>query len=276
MPRSFPPPRPSSSDLARRSTLGRRPEALNRFHSNVRWSQRDNFVSVPTDCPQRNVPRLDRRRAGLRRHGEHAGGRRVVLAQLAARPGGGPNRRGRRGLGGARHHPGHAHGRRRGRHDGPGRVGRRRHHRPVGRLRGDGQRRGAVRPARLDAPLGRAPAEEGRRRRPSFPRSRSSTATGSTPTPPATARGWRTGLQRLRGQRVLRALRAPPRPRRADRRRRRARRRGRRPRRPRGRRDLEALARRGLPHADRRGPRAGVRDRARGSARPSPTRSRPT
>lgn len=43
-----------SSDLAERSTLETSSEALNRFHSNVRWSQRDNFVSVPTDCPQRD------------------------------------------------------------------------------------------------------------------------------------------------------------------------------------------------------------------------------
>ena len=28
--------------------------ALNRLHENVAWSQRDNFVSVPTDCPQRD------------------------------------------------------------------------------------------------------------------------------------------------------------------------------------------------------------------------------
>ena len=43
-----------SSDLAERSTLEKSSEALNRFHSNVRWSQRDNFVSVPTHCPQRD------------------------------------------------------------------------------------------------------------------------------------------------------------------------------------------------------------------------------
>jgi alpha-L-rhamnosidase len=43
-----------SSDLAARSTFGSSHEALNRFHSNVVWSQRDNFVSVPTDCPQRD------------------------------------------------------------------------------------------------------------------------------------------------------------------------------------------------------------------------------
>lgn len=43
-----------SSDLAPRSSFASSHEALNRFHSNVSWSQRDNFVSVPTDCPQRD------------------------------------------------------------------------------------------------------------------------------------------------------------------------------------------------------------------------------
>lgn len=43
-----------SSDLAERSTFHSASEALNRFHSNVLWSQRDNFVSIPTDCPQRD------------------------------------------------------------------------------------------------------------------------------------------------------------------------------------------------------------------------------
>ncbi|MDQ7879194.1 family 78 glycoside hydrolase catalytic domain [Microbacterium sp. QXD-8] len=43
-----------SSDLAPRSTFTSSHEALDRFHSNVFWSQRDNFVSVPTDCPQRD------------------------------------------------------------------------------------------------------------------------------------------------------------------------------------------------------------------------------
>ncbi|MDF2581147.1 MAG: hypothetical protein K0S49_2726, partial [Microbacterium sp.] len=43
-----------SSDLAPRSTFASSHEALDRFHSNVFWSQRDNFVSVPTDCPQRD------------------------------------------------------------------------------------------------------------------------------------------------------------------------------------------------------------------------------
>jgi alpha-L-rhamnosidase len=43
-----------SSDLPTRSTFRSSSSALNRFHANVFWSQRDNFVSVPTDCPQRD------------------------------------------------------------------------------------------------------------------------------------------------------------------------------------------------------------------------------
>ena len=43
-----------SSDLAPRSSFSSSHPALDRFHSNVVWSQRDNFVSVPTDCPQRD------------------------------------------------------------------------------------------------------------------------------------------------------------------------------------------------------------------------------
>ncbi|NYD67532.1 alpha-L-rhamnosidase [Agromyces atrinae] len=43
-----------SSDLAPRGEFRSSHEALDRFHSNVLWSQRDNFVSVPTDCPQRD------------------------------------------------------------------------------------------------------------------------------------------------------------------------------------------------------------------------------
>ena len=40
---------------ARRGARSAAPtRALTRFHENVRWSQRDNFVSVPTDCPQRD------------------------------------------------------------------------------------------------------------------------------------------------------------------------------------------------------------------------------
>lgn len=43
-----------SSDLAPRSSFSSSHAALDQFHSNVLWSLRDNFVSVPTDCPQRD------------------------------------------------------------------------------------------------------------------------------------------------------------------------------------------------------------------------------
>ena len=43
-----------SSDTRRRSTFECSDARLNRLHENVVWSQRDNFVSVPTDCPQRD------------------------------------------------------------------------------------------------------------------------------------------------------------------------------------------------------------------------------
>jgi alpha-L-rhamnosidase len=43
-----------SSDTPRRSAFECSDARLNRLHENVVWSQRDNFVSVPTDCPQRD------------------------------------------------------------------------------------------------------------------------------------------------------------------------------------------------------------------------------
>ncbi|MBH0081874.1 alpha-L-rhamnosidase [Salinibacterium sp. SWN167] len=43
-----------SSDTPRRGHFESSHTALNRLHENVLWSQRDNFVSVPTDCPQRD------------------------------------------------------------------------------------------------------------------------------------------------------------------------------------------------------------------------------
>lgn len=43
-----------SSALEPRSTFECSLPALERFHANVVWSQLDNFVSVPTDCPQRD------------------------------------------------------------------------------------------------------------------------------------------------------------------------------------------------------------------------------
>jgi alpha-L-rhamnosidase len=43
-----------SSARKRRAWFECSDPALNRFHENVVWSQRDNFVSLPTDCPQRD------------------------------------------------------------------------------------------------------------------------------------------------------------------------------------------------------------------------------
>src|SRR5206468_10491700 len=43
-----------SSARERRAWFECSDPALNRFHENVVWSQRDNFVSLPTDCPQRD------------------------------------------------------------------------------------------------------------------------------------------------------------------------------------------------------------------------------
>ena len=43
-----------SSDTPPRGTFTCSDSVLTRFHENVRWSQRDNFVAVPTDCPQRD------------------------------------------------------------------------------------------------------------------------------------------------------------------------------------------------------------------------------
>ena len=43
----------SSAQHVRSSFRSSSPQ-LDQFHSNVMWSQRDNFVSLPTDCPQRD------------------------------------------------------------------------------------------------------------------------------------------------------------------------------------------------------------------------------
>jgi alpha-L-rhamnosidase len=43
-----------SSDTPARGRFSSGLSALDRLHENVVWSQRDNFVSVPTDCPQRD------------------------------------------------------------------------------------------------------------------------------------------------------------------------------------------------------------------------------
>ena len=43
-----------SCDMPRRARFECSEPRLERLHENVVWSQRDNFVSVPTDCPQRD------------------------------------------------------------------------------------------------------------------------------------------------------------------------------------------------------------------------------
>ena len=43
-----------SSDTPPRASFECSDPDLTRFHENVVWSQRDNFVSIPTDCPQRD------------------------------------------------------------------------------------------------------------------------------------------------------------------------------------------------------------------------------
>jgi len=43
-----------SSDSSSRSTFSSSDTRLNRLHQNVLWSARDNFVGLPTDCPQRD------------------------------------------------------------------------------------------------------------------------------------------------------------------------------------------------------------------------------
>ena len=43
-----------SSDLPQRSEFSCSDDRLNQLHANVLWSLRGNFVSIPTDCPQRD------------------------------------------------------------------------------------------------------------------------------------------------------------------------------------------------------------------------------
>ncbi len=43
-----------TSDTPERGTFESAHPLLNKLHSNVLWSLRDNFVSIPTDCPQRD------------------------------------------------------------------------------------------------------------------------------------------------------------------------------------------------------------------------------
>ncbi len=45
---------PVQSEMARTGWFESSHEQLNRLHSNIVWSMRSNFVSIPTDCPQRD------------------------------------------------------------------------------------------------------------------------------------------------------------------------------------------------------------------------------
>ena len=57
---------------------------LNQLVSNIYWTQRANFLEVPTDCPAaRRTPRLDRRRADLHPHGVVPVRRAVLLHEMA-------------------------------------------------------------------------------------------------------------------------------------------------------------------------------------------------
>jgi alpha-L-rhamnosidase len=42
------------SDIEQTGSFASSNDLLNQFHSNVRWSMKGNFLSVPTDCPQRD------------------------------------------------------------------------------------------------------------------------------------------------------------------------------------------------------------------------------
>ena len=42
------------SDIPAAGSFGRSQEWLNQLFANIDWGQRGNFISVPTDCPQRD------------------------------------------------------------------------------------------------------------------------------------------------------------------------------------------------------------------------------
>ena len=43
-----------ASDIRRTGTFESSHAAINRLHENAVWSMRGNFISIPTDCPQRD------------------------------------------------------------------------------------------------------------------------------------------------------------------------------------------------------------------------------
>ena len=72
------------NDLERTGWFESSSAELNRLHENVVWGMRGNFLSVPTDCPQRDERLgLDRRHPGVRPDRQLA----VRLCRLPCRPG---------------------------------------------------------------------------------------------------------------------------------------------------------------------------------------------
>lgn len=60
---------------------------INRLQSNIKWGMLDNFVDIPTDCPQRDERLAGRRRAGLLPHGNVQPRRADLLQQVDGRRG---------------------------------------------------------------------------------------------------------------------------------------------------------------------------------------------
>lgn len=89
------------SDLEQTGEITTANEKVNRLYLNSVWSQRDNFLDVPTDCPQR-----DERMGlgpgdapGVLPHGELQHGLRRVLYEVYPRPFGGTEAPRRQGAG---------------------------------------------------------------------------------------------------------------------------------------------------------------------------------
>ena len=160
------------SDLRRTGWFSSSDERLDRFHENVVWGMRGNFLDVPTDCPQRDE------RLGWTGDVQvfapaatflfdTAGFLSSWLADLAAEQ--------QRGRLGAVRDPGRARQRRPGR----GRLGRRRDARAVGHLPAHRRPRAARAPAPEHARVGRPRSPRSPGRTTCGPAA-SSSATGST------------------------------------------------------------------------------------------------
>ena len=130
---------------------------LNRFHENVVWGMRGNFVDVPTDCPQRDE------RLGWTGDIQVFSPTASFLFDTRRLPdllAGRPRRRAAEGRLGAVRRPGRARDTR----PGHGRLGRRGDDRAVGDLRAHRRRRSARAPAAEHARLGGPDGRAGRRR----------------------------------------------------------------------------------------------------------------